>query len=75
MCSASVDESVWLAIKLILPISVMCYECSRGSNNKKETLLEYYFDYDNDESAQRAIKHIHESCGSNTTVLGKIYLT
>lgn len=48
----------------------MCYECSRGSLHGKQLLIDDYFDLDYDESAQRAISHEHEDCGSNTTFLG-----
>lgn len=49
----------------------MCYECSRGSRAGKQQLADDYFDIEFDQSAQRAIKHVHEACGSNTTILGE----
>lgn len=39
--------------------------------NKKQQLLDDFFDEENDDSAKRAINHVHNECGSNTTSLGK----
>jgi hypothetical protein len=48
----------------------MCYECSRGPLHNKQLLLDGYYDFQNDESAKRAVQHEHDQCGSNTIILG-----
>jgi hypothetical protein len=39
-----------------------------------QALVDDYFYIDYDESAQRALNHTHEACGSNTTILGLAYI-
>ncbi|KAI6229594.1 hypothetical protein M3Y95_00547200 [Aphelenchoides besseyi] len=48
--------------------SIACYECSRGDNDQQQNLIDYFFEIDDDESAQRALNHSSVWCGSNVTL-------